>query len=178
MNTMDLTAQFGDTRLAEWFWSQVQVADSGCWEWTGPLSNGGYGYPYLPDLRRREYTHRLSYEAFVAPLHPDLVIDHLCRNRPCCDPAHLEQVPQRENIMRSPIAIASINASKTHCIRGHEFTPENTGQATSGGRRCKTCVAEGEQERRQDPAYVERRRTVIRESQRRYVARKQAAGAR
>jgi hypothetical protein len=75
----------------------------------------------------------------VAKLPDGLHIDHLCRNRACCNPAHLEAVTCKENILRSPIAVATINAAKTHCIRGHEFSPENT-IVTKTQRACRTCV--------------------------------------
>ncbi|MEU4967832.1 HNH endonuclease signature motif containing protein [Streptomyces smyrnaeus] len=113
-----------------------------CWEWTGELSEKGYGRTQ----RKGRYTgaHRAVYEHLVGPIPEGLVLDHLCRNPPCVNPAHLEPVTNRDNILRG-IGVGAINAQKTHCIRGHEFTPENTlrlGPNWPGGpdrRACRTC---------------------------------------
>ena len=87
--------------------------------------------------------------AFIVhgPIPEGLVIDHLCRNRACVNPAHLEPVSQRENVMRSPVAEGAINAAKTHCSQGHPFSPENTATyrlncASTTIRRCLTCQKE------------------------------------
>lgn len=76
----------------------------------------------------------------VGPIPEGLDLDHLCRVRQCVNPDHLEPVTARENLMRSPLTQASINSAKTHCKRGHEFTPDNTRIfPKSGSRCCKTC---------------------------------------
>lgn len=110
-----------------------------CWPWLGFIREDGYGtFGGGPERR----AHRISYQLAVGPIPDDLVIDHLCRNRACVNPAHMEPVRQRTNIVRSPIAIPAINAAKTHCVRGHEFTPTNTYQkATRLGvkRECRPC---------------------------------------
>jgi hypothetical protein len=82
--------------------------------------------------------HRWAYHHLVAPVSADLEIDHLCRNRGCVNPAHLEPVTSRENKLRGYGAAAK-NARKTECKRGHPFTPENTGRTGGGGRYCKQC---------------------------------------
>lgn len=122
------------------FWAYIEKDPAtGCWVWTGTLSADGYGVINVGGKRR--YTHTWYYEEHVSPVPDGLEPDHLCRNRPCANPGHLELVTHRENILRgeSPQAI---NARKTHCIRGHEFTPENTYRTPStGGRSCRKCMA-------------------------------------
>ena len=111
-----------------------------CWEWNGKHFPTGYGRFYH---RGSQYTHRYSYEMFVGPIPEGLEIDHLCRNRGCLKPSHLEAVTHRENVLRSPIAVGAMNRNKTHCKRGHEFTEANTRNFTqkngSSGRECLIC---------------------------------------
>lgn len=108
-----------------------------CWLWTGRITEQGYGV--LHGGAHVLYTHRVSYELHVGPIPEGLHIDHLCRNRACCNPEHLEPVTCRENVRRSPIALAAINARKTHCDSGHEFTPANTNLDDKGNRSCRAC---------------------------------------
>jgi len=78
----------------------------------------------------------------VGPIPDGLTIDHLCRNRACVKPAHLEAVSQRVNTLRSPIAVAAINARKTHCKRGHAFDDLNTRVSIGpNGQRRRDCRA-------------------------------------
>lgn len=123
-----------ESRTIRRFWARVRVDESGCWIYTGALMPTGYGHS-----SRNGYAHREAYEAVNGQIAPGLTIDHLCRVRKCVNPAHLEAVTQRENTLRSPIAVAAINARKTHCKRGHEFTPENTYTPRSGARICRAC---------------------------------------
>ena len=118
-------------------WSRVHVPDdaSACWEFLG-ATVAGYGT--LGRGCRGEgnvLTHRLSYELLVGPIPDGLHIDHLCRNRLCCNPDHLEPVTQAENNRRAQEA-----NPRTHCKRGHEFTPENT-KWIANGRNCRICTA-------------------------------------
>lgn len=85
---------------------------------------------------QRFYAHRVMYTALVGTIPDGLTLDHLCRNRPCVNPDHLEPVTYRENILRSRNAAAE-NARKTHCIRGHELPPPDE----RGRRTCKPCIA-------------------------------------
>ncbi len=114
-----------------------------CWNWGGRKRADGYGlFGYTEGHKwHRVYAHRFSYELFVGPIPAGLVIDHLCRNPSCVNPEHLEPVPHEVNIARgfSPWAV---NARKTHCKRGHEFTLENTWVNTKGHRVCRTCKRE------------------------------------
>lgn len=110
---------------------------SGCREWGASLDVGGYGT--LSINGRTTKAHRASYEEFVGPIPNGLFLDHLCRNRKCIEPTHLEPVTIRENTLRSPVAAPAVNAKKTHCKRGHEFTAENTYVMADGGRSCRKC---------------------------------------
>lgn len=122
------------------------VTPSGCWQWQAAITDNGYSYlaVRVNGLLVDQRGHRASYTAFVGPIPDGLVIDHLCRNRACVNPAHLEPVKQRTNLRRSEITRASINATKTHCDNGHEYTPENTGAQGPGGmwRYCRECKRE------------------------------------
>lgn len=117
---------------------------TGCWNWTGPITWCGYGRH--PVNRKSVRAHRMFYEWHVGPIPKGLQIDHLCKNTVCVNPAHLEAVTAWENTMRSN-ARGAINARKTHCIHGHEFTPDNTYRDSNGWRSCREC------KRMRSPAY-------------------------
>lgn len=116
----------------------AEVTDSGCWL-VRRRTLAGYGQ--VVRSGRPRLAHRMSYELFVGPIPEGLDLDHLCRNRPCCNPEHLEPVTRRENLMRSPIAPAAINAAKTHCPRGHLYDEQNT-YLSQGKRSCRACKFE------------------------------------
>ena len=146
------------------FWAKIDFSHpNGCWVWTASLTaQGRYAY-FTIGRKKRVYAHRYAYELLVGPIPPGLQIDHLCRNTVCVNPAHLEPVTSRENTLRgeSPWAV---NARKTHCKRGHEFTPENTYTTPTGWRKCRTCTRE--QQRLQWPRRREmRQRARLRKKQ-------------
>lgn len=128
----------GPLTAEERFWAKVEKTED-CWLWTGGLSTQGYGL--ISVGLRGEYAHRFSYEVHVGAVPDGKQLDHLCRVRQCVNPAHLEPVTRRENILRGT-APTAINAAKTHCIHGHEYTEENTyRRPDNGGRQCRTCIA-------------------------------------
>lgn len=107
--------------------------------WIPQLSDNGRGYRQITIAGRTKLVHRVAYEAWKGPIPDGLHIDHLCRNRGCCNPDHLEAVTCGENTFRSPLTLNSINAAKTHCAHGHEYTVENTRLRPTGGRACRSC---------------------------------------
>jgi hypothetical protein len=118
-----------------------------CWIWTGLLGDGGYGRAYDPGTQRTVAAHRASYEAFIGPIPDGLVIDHLCRNRACVNPTHLEPVTQRVNVLRGEGPTAE-RARRTHCKEGHPLSGDNLYiHPTRGHRSCKACQAANRRDR-------------------------------
>lgn len=127
----------------ERFWEKVKKTPT-CWLWIASIDGHGYGSFHMDGKTR--YAYHVAYEWLVGRRPAGMDLDHLCRNRACVNPAHLEPVSRGENLHRSPITQTSINAKKTHCIHGHEYTPENTRR--DPWRRCETCRREGVKRRR------------------------------
>ena len=115
---------------------------SKCWVFRGALNGGGYGHILAPSRftgkQVTRISHRVLWEELFGMLPVHLDLDHLCRNRACQNPMHLEPVSRRTNLLRGE-TLPGINARKTHCKRGHEFTPENT-ITTAKGRACRECA--------------------------------------
>ena len=112
------------------FWQRVSVADK-CWEWTGAKNNNGYGRLGI------KYAHRVSYQIhFGFDSIPDgMTVDHLCRNRTCVNPGHLELVTRQENHRRG---LAHLKR-KTHCPYGHPYAGDNLAISRRGDRVCRAC---------------------------------------
>lgn len=109
------------------FWSKVSKGN-GCWEWVGTVSNRhGYGYFHVQVAGKsvKVQAHRRSYELTVGPIPDGLVLDHLCRNRSCVNPAHLRPISNRENVLCG-VGLTAVHAQKVKCVNGHAFTQENT----------------------------------------------------
>jgi hypothetical protein len=112
---------FGDARLPERFWAKVEPEpNTGCWLWAGSWYAGGYGDFKVEGKMR--HAHRVAYGALVGPIGNGLSIDHKCRVHCCVNPAHLEPVTHRENVLRG-VAPPAVQARQQKCTRcGGEYT--------------------------------------------------------
>lgn len=121
------------------FLGRIVLSASGCWDFSGASDKDGYKEFWL---HRDSYrANRLSYALANSDLSGELTVDHLCDNRQCVNPFHLEQKSAIDNVRRGHRHHA--NTAKTHCKQGHEYTTENTylRQRTGGrlARDCRTC---------------------------------------
>ena len=132
------------------------IAESGCWEWVGATT---YGYGrWAPDGNRMQGAHRVMYERECGPIPEGMTIDHLCRNRRCVNPDHMEVVSNVENVMRGESPPAR-NARRTHCAKGHPYTPDNVyvhppHSARPGRRICRKCRHDNQRKRRAARALI------------------------
>lgn len=118
----------------ETFWNKVRKTDN-CWLWTACKTPGGYGR-YL-----KTYAHRFAYESAFGPIPSRMTIDHLCKVRLCCNPAHMEVVTRAENALRGGgiDRAAAKRKALTHCKRGHELAGDNLQIRSDGHRKCVEC---------------------------------------
>lgn len=115
-----------------------------CWTWTGGTTRG---YGRIRIGAGRFYVHRVAYEALVGPIPEGMQLDHLCRNRSCVNPEHLEPVTCRTNLMRGDTKAAHY-AARAECPHGHAYDKANTYLRPGGGRACRACRREYERRRR------------------------------
>lgn len=118
------------------FLSALSIEDGGCWKY--PNTPNHDGYIRVSVKGRKVMTHRYSLMLRAVFIPVDCEVDHLCRNRWCCNPDHLQIVTHAEN-MRRGTGMDRIHAVKTHCVNGHEFTTESTYRNPRGFRNCKVC---------------------------------------
>ena len=118
---------------------------SACWIWPGYITS--YGYGVIQRYRKKSLlAHRVIYEATVGDIPNGLQIDHLCRNRSCINPNHMEIVNARTNTLRG-IGPTATNARKTHCSKGHRLMGTNL-YTHKNRRRCRTCDVNRAKKRR------------------------------
>lgn len=129
--------------LSERFWARVD-ASGDCWLWQGHTRANRYGTfsLWLGDGKVKTwFAHRFAYEALVGSIPIGLDLDHLCRNPSCVNPDHLEPVTRQTNVRRG-YSRPAINATKTHCPKGHPYDEANTFvTGARGGRRYRVCRA-------------------------------------
>ena len=121
-----------------------------CWEWQGTVAANGYGRCSMDN--RNDMAHRVSYKLFVGPIADGMTIDHLCRNKRCVNPSHLEVVTSRENTLRGD-TIAAENAAKSCCHKGHPLYGENLYMSRRGSRVCRECQKQHLKRSRSTDAY-------------------------
>ena len=135
------------------FWAKVDKTGE-CWLWTGARDRRGYGSVGIDGRTRIAY--RVAYEWLVGAIPAGLELDHLCRNPSCVNPAHLQPVTHRENILRGA-APSAVNARKTQCAHGHPLSGGNLIVEDAGHRRCRRCLVAKEtarqKRRQQSPVY-------------------------
>lgn len=125
------------------FWDRVDRSNgpNACWPWTAAVQSAGYGF------NRGKLAHRTAYEDAVGPIPDGLTIDHLCSNRRCCNPSHLEPVTREENARRGERNRLTRSGGRpdlvrrSHCKHGHEFTPDNV-RLVGNARICRTCSSD------------------------------------
>jgi len=122
----------------ERFVAKITFLDDGCWLWSAKRTPNGYGQFWVGGHDGTlVYAHRWSYEFFKGPIPAWAELDHLCRNRLCASPWHLEAVTHRVNVQRGAVGLSE--TAKTHCPRGHTYDEQNTYRTPQGHRKCRSC---------------------------------------
>jgi hypothetical protein len=125
------------SNFEERFWSKVEPTGF-CWEWTRGTTTDGYGRAWDPRIGKAVYAHRAAYEMLVGPIPEGMHLDHLCRNRRCVNPDHLEVVSPSENSRRARRR-PSTRPRATRCKWGHPYDEKNTYVSPTGRRNCRAC---------------------------------------
>lgn len=134
-----VTAEVGDSRLPERFWSKVTTSSSGCWEWNACVSHGYGRFRYQGQTR---FAHRVAYSALVVELAEGAVLRHKCDNPPCVNPGHLEPGSQADNMGDMYAKGRNWQSAKTVCLRGHKLEYPNLAPSGTvrGKRYCLSCT--------------------------------------
>lgn len=130
----------------ERFWEYVNKrGEDDCWMWQGCIKNG-YGSFWIRDSSYKNGgkmvgAHRYAYEIYFGEIEKGKIIHHICGNKPCTNPLHMRLVSSygKHTVEHHPESEFAQNKIKTHCIRGHEFTPDNTYIDRKGRRTCRAC---------------------------------------
>lgn len=127
-----------NTDMLERFWEKVEIREGDCWLWHGFVGNTGYGR-FVTKHQHLAYAHRVSYELHHRTEIPaGKQIDHLCRNRLCVNPDHLDLVTAKVNTNRRPDA----QARRESCPQGHPYSGENLAlHVDSKGYQRRICIA-------------------------------------
>lgn len=125
------------------FMSRVEKTESGCWLWIGAKMKNGYGQLAVGGVNFS--AHRYSYQELVGKIPDGLDLDHLCRNRACTNPSHLEPVTRSENLLRGNVGTYK---RPDFCPSGHPYAGENLYMHPAGKRICRACARIRAQEKR------------------------------
>lgn len=110
---------------------RVQVDDRGCWIWQRYIDRHGYGATGWKG-KKMWLAHRAAFDAFKGAIPDGHEIDHLCGTKSCCNPEHLSAVLRADHAKRH-------SSLYTHCVNGHEYTPQNTLTKANGTKGCRAC---------------------------------------